>query len=95
MKPENQSSQKHNEEKPSYAQIVTRNIHPQNDFLGHHSANNHIIGQTTQVQMPFLEQAPIVQQPFLGSQGNQKQILDLLLSLNQRMTNLEKVKIQI
>ena len=92
MKPENQSSQKHNEEKPSYAQIVTRNIHPQNDFLGHHSANNHIIGQTTQVQMPFLESKAHFQQPIADSQNHQKQILDLLVNLSQRMSNLEKAK---
>ena len=83
QKPENQSCQQQKDEKPSYAQIVTRNIHPQSNFLGHHSANNNIIGQTTQMQMPFLESKSHFQQPVPDLQNQQKQILDLLVSLNQ------------
>ena len=85
-KPENQSSQQQNEEKLSYARIVARNLHPQNALLGH----QHFLGQQVQVQDPFLEQNPQIQQPIVKEQqSNQKQILDLLVSLNQRMTTLE------
>ena len=85
-KPENLSSQQQNEEKLSYARIVARNLHPQNALLGH----QHFLGQQVQVQDPFLEQNPQIQQPIVKEQqSNQKQILDLLVSLNQRMTTLE------
>ena len=90
----NQSSQKHNEEKLSYANIVTRNFQPQNAFLGQHPVNQHFIGQAVQVQEPFIVPKTHIQQPILEPQSNQKQIIDLLLSLNQRMINLEKQKIQ-
>ena len=84
-KPENQSENQ-NEKKLSYARIVARNLHPQNALLGH----QHFLGQQVQVQDPFLEQNPQIQQPIVKEQqSNQKQILDLLVSLNQRMTTLE------
>ena len=96
MKPENQSSQKHqhNEEQLSYAKIVTKNLQPQNNFLGHQTANHHFIGQAVQVQQPFLDQKTHIQTSTLDSQRNQNQIMDLLVSLNQRMFNLEKGKMQ-
>lgn len=91
--PETQSTQQHNGYKSSYAQIVTKNVHSKNDFLGHHPANHPYLGQAVQVQQPFLEQNSKVQQPIMEPQGNQSQILELLMSLNQRMTNLEKQRL--
>ena len=84
----------HEEEKPSYAQIVTKNLQPQASVLSHPTVQEPFLGQNSPIQQPFLGQNNLVQQPSIGFQDNQKQIMDLLLSLNQRMTNLEKVKIQ-
>ena len=42
------------------------------------------------VPQPFLEETPLIQQPVIDSQ---KQILDLLMSMNQRLINLEKEKV--
>ena len=42
------------------------------------------------VQQPFLEKTPLIQQPVIDPQ---KQILDLLMSMNQRLINLEKEKV--
>ena len=83
----NYSSQKHMEEKFSYADIVTKNSQPRNDFLGHHS-NQQLIGsaQVQQVQQPFLEK--------MSGIDPQVKILDLLVSLNHRLMNLEKDKSQ-
>ena len=94
--PENQSKQQQNEEKLSYAKILSRNLHPQNVLLG----QQHFMGHPVQGQSPFLEQSPHIQQPIqqptlVDSQTNQKKILDILMSLSQRMTNLEKEKLQI
>ena len=88
----NQSSQKHNEENLSYANIVTRNLQPHNAFIGQHPANQHFIGQAVQVQEPFIQPKTHIQQPIVEPQSNQKQIMDLLMSLNQRMINLVKQK---
>ena len=68
---------------------MTRNL-PQNDFLGHIPINHQFTGQAAQVQRPFLEPKVQIHQPFSEPQSNQKQIMELLLTLNQRMTNLEK-----
>ena len=91
---ENNPGQKINDtEKLSYAQIVTKpylQLHVQ----GVHSGQIHPAQPHYNVQESFLGQNSPIQQPFLGAQNNQKLILDLLLSLNQRMTNVEKVKIQ-
>ena len=54
-----------------------------------------ITGHAVQVQHPFLEQITNIQQPILGPQNDQKQTMDLLMSRNQRMINLEKGKAQI
>ena len=93
----------HKEEKPSYAQIVTKNLQPQAQGVFSHPIHNTkpqytvqepFLGQNSPIQQPFIGQNNHVPQPILGFQDNQKQIMDLLLSLNQRMTNLEKVKMQ-
>ena len=83
---------KQNEEKISYAKIVAKNLEPQ--VQGLFSNQMPPIQTNYNAQEPFLGQSNPIQQPFLGSQNTQKQIMDLLLTLNQRMTNLEKVKIQ-
>ena len=93
----------HKEEKPSYAQIVTKNLQPQAQGVfsqpiyntkPQYTVQEPFLGQNSPIQQPFLGQNNQVPQSFLGSQDNQKQIMDLLLSLTQRMTNLEKGKTQ-
>ena len=88
-----ESSQKNQEENLTYAKIVTRNLQAQGNFLGQ-PANHYLVGQTIQIQQPPVEPNQVIQQPTVVPQTSQKQILDLLMSLNQRMSNLENQKIQ-
>ena len=87
--------QKYDEEKISYAKIAARNLQPQETLL-RYPANQSFIGQASQPQYPFLEQCPIIQKPPISDiQSTQKQIMNLLTNLTQRMTNLEMTKIQV
>ena len=75
---------------PQNANNVTKTLYPQNGFSGH-LANKHFNGQAqVNVQQPFSENSPLIQQPI---RDPQKQIMDLLTSMNQRLINLEKEKV--
>ena len=86
-------SQKNQEENLTYAKAVTRNLQAQGNFLGQ-TANQHLVGLPVQNHQPLSQPNHTIQQPTVVPQNSQKQILDLLMSLNQRMSNLENQKIQ-
>ena len=87
--------------KPSYAQMVSKalpqQVHSieQSPFLGQsHQTQPQIIGQAS--QQPFLGQSHQNQQVFLDLQNGQKQMIDLFMSMNQKLlSNLEKLNKQI
>ena len=92
MKPENQSSQKHNEEQPSYANIVRKNLEPlmqaDGHFLGLQPVHQKYSGQVQQVQQPCPGQINPNPQAFLEMQKSQKQMMDLFIGLNQKLNNI-------
>ena len=67
----------------------------QSPFLGQsHQTQPQIIGQAS--QQPFLGQSQQNQQVFLDLQNGQKQMIDLFMSMNQKLlSNLEKLNKQI
>ena len=89
-----ESGQKNQEENLTYAKIVTRNLQAQDNFLGQ-PANQHLVGLPVQIHQPLSQPNHTIQQPTVVPQNSQKQILDLFMSLNQRISNLENQKIQL
>ena len=97
----------YNAQNPTYASIVTKNkqhsdlqqhlqVKKNEEFLVQtpqpHQLHLGHSNQVNQVKEPFLGQSYNIQQPSLGHQTNQNQIMDLLVSLNQRIKDLEKCK---
>ena len=95
------SSQTHKKDVFSYAQIVKNPYKPQSQQIEH----SPFLGQTQQFQLPVINQenqfnhpmlpqrAP-TQQDFLELQTGQKQMMNIFLSMNQKLKNLEKSKMQ-
>ena len=88
------------EEKPTYVQIVTEalpqqlHLNEKSPFLGQTQlAQPQFRGQSN--QQPFLGQKHQNHQAFLDLQNGQKQMMDLFMSMNQKMLfNLEKLNLQ-
>ena len=102
--------QKINHENLSYANTFSKNLHPSTEgkesgVLIAPSTNQDYLGQSNQVHQPFLGQTYNVKQPFLGQtnhtpqafldiQKNQKQMMDLFLSINQKVNNMFNMNMQ-
>ena len=88
------------EEKPTYVQIVTEALPQQlhsnekSPFLGQAQLGQpQFMGQSN--QQPFLGQKHQNHQVFLDLQNGQKRIMDLFVSMNQKMLfTLEKLNMQ-
>ena len=88
------------EDRPTYANIVRKSMQSEipklqsNDpFLGlAPPVQQNFTGQVHQVQQPFLGQANYTQQTFLDIQNQQKQMMEMFLSLNQKMNNMYSMK---
>jgi len=63
-----ETSQKNQDENLAYANIVTRNLQAQGNFLGY-PANQQLVGQTVQIHQPLLEPTHIIQQPTVEPQN--------------------------
>ena len=82
-----------NEERPTYANVVRKSMQPQIQ------SNVPFLGLTTPVHQDFNRQVHHIPQPshgqpnlsqetFLDIQNKQRQMMELFLSLNQKMANI-------
>ena len=77
-------------ENPTYSHIVRNSLQSNGPFLGQaQNPQQPVTKQENQFQQPFLGQRNQTQ-VFLDLQNGQKQLMDLFMSLNQKLATLEK-----
>ena len=77
-----------NKERPSYANIARKSLQPQMQYLQPQMQSNaHFLGLT-----PPVHQASLTHQTFLDIPNKQKEMMELFMSLNQKVTNMVNMK---
>ena len=95
------SGQTERSENITYAQVLKSNNQPQiqtneqSPFLGHPQyAQQPVIFQENQFQQPTVGQRNNMHQVFLDLQSGQKHMMQMFMTLNQKLMNLEKYNLQ-